>query len=252
MRNQWIVGAAMLALTLPARGQSLADRIAQAPNGTVVIEFAARPGVCGNGDNVTINRSDREWSRGWCEPGPVRVLLAKDRGEITRFKTTVGGSRRRDFGAPVTNLGAVASREAATWLLDLAGRGGRLGDDAIGAAALADGVVLWPTLLTLARNDRLPRSTRRAAIFWVSQEAAEAAVKGLADLVDADDQDRDVRKHAVFALSQLPEDQGVPILIRTARTNKDPEIRKQAMFWLGQVDDPRALAYFEEVLTRGH
>jgi hypothetical protein len=40
----------------------------------------------------------------------------------------------------------------------------------------------------------------------------------------------------------------VPSLIRIARTNRDPEIRKSAIFWLGQSRDPRALTYFEEVL----
>jgi hypothetical protein len=42
----------------------------------------------------------------------------------------------------------------------------------------------------------------------------------------------------------------VPILIRIAKTNKDPEIRRRALFWLGQSDDPRALALFEEILTK--
>jgi hypothetical protein len=40
----------------------------------------------------------------------------------------------------------------------------------------------------------------------------------------------------------------VPRLIDVARTNRNPEVRKQAMFWLGQSQDPRALAFFEEVL----
>ena len=59
----------------------------------------------------------------------------------------------------------------------------------------------------------------------------------------------EVKKKAVFALSQLPKDEGVPLLINVARTNANPEVRKQAMFWLGQSKDPRALAFFEEVLT---
>jgi HEAT repeat protein len=61
--------------------------------------------------------------------------------------------------------------------------------------------------------------------------------------------DRDVREHAVFALSQQPRDVGVPALIEIARTNRDPEVRRKAFFWLGQTRDPRALALFEEVLT---
>jgi HEAT repeat protein len=64
----------------------------------------------------------------------------------------------------------------------------------------------------------------------------------------ADDPDREVRKKAVFALSQLPKDDGVPKLIAVARTHRDPEVRKQAMFWLGQSGDERAVQFFEQVL----
>jgi hypothetical protein len=49
-------------------------------------------------------------------------------------------------------------------------------------------------------------------------------------------------------LSQLPKDEGVPKLIDVARKHRNPEVRRQAMFWLGQSNDPRALAFFEEVL----
>jgi HEAT repeat protein len=80
--------------------------------------------------------------------------------------------------------------------------------------------------------------------------AGEAATKGLSDLVEDRTGDRDVREQAVFALSQRPHDEGVPALIRIARENPDPELRKKAIFWLGQSDDPRALALFEELLTR--
>ena len=51
-------------------------------------------------------------------------------------------------------------------------------------------------------------------------------------------------------LSQLPKDEGVPKLIEVAQTNPTREVRKQAMFWLGQSNDPRALAFFEKILAR--
>jgi HEAT repeat protein len=57
-------------------------------------------------------------------------------------------------------------------------------------------------------------------------------------------------KKAVFALSQLPKEEGVPKLIQVAKTNRNPEVRKQAMFWLGQSGDSRALTFFQEVLAR--
>jgi HEAT repeat protein len=59
-----------------------------------------------------------------------------------------------------------------------------------------------------------------------------------------------VKKRAVFALSQLPKDEGVPLLISVARTNRNPVVRKQAMFWLGQSNDPRALEFFEQILGK--
>ena len=53
-----------------------------------------------------------------------------------------------------------------------------------------------------------------------------------------------------FALSQMPKEDGVPKLIQVAQTNRNPEVRKQAMFWLGQSNDPRALEFFEKVLAK--
>jgi HEAT repeat protein len=59
-----------------------------------------------------------------------------------------------------------------------------------------------------------------------------------------------VKKSAVFALSQLRNHEGVPQLITVARTNKEPEVRQQALFWLGQSGDARGIALFEELLSR--
>ena len=61
-------------------------------------------------------------------------------------------------------------------------------------------------------------------------------------------EDIEIRKQAVFALSQRPTEEGVPALIRIARTNRHAELRKTALFWLGQSEDPRALTLFEEIL----
>jgi HEAT repeat protein len=94
-----------------------------------------------------------------------------------------------------------------------------------------------------------PSRLRRQALFWLSQAASRRAGQGIRDAVDQDP-DLDVKKQAVFALSQLPADEGVPHLIRVARTHAQREVRKRAMFWLGQSDDARALAFFEEVLSR--
>ena len=87
-------------------------------------------------------------------------------------------------------------------------------------------------------------------MFWLGQAAGEAATAGLDSLSQDAEVDRDVQKQVVFALSQRPRDEGIPILIRVARTHRDPEVRRNAVFWLGQSNDPRAIALFEEILTK--
>ena len=98
--------------------------------------------------------------------------------------------------------------------------------------------------------DDLPRGTRTQSVFWLGQAAGDAATANLNAIVLDNSVDREVRESAVFALSQRPRDEGVPALISVARTNKDPEIRKKALFWLGQSGDKRAIDLFEELLTK--
>src|SRR5271168_5420352 len=90
---------------------------------------------------------------------------------------------------------------------------------------------------------------RGQALFWLAQKAGKKASAAITGAID-NDPDTDVKKKAVFALSQMPKDEGVPKLIEVAKTNRNREVRKQAMFWLGQSNDPRALDFFEQVLSR--
>jgi hypothetical protein len=103
-------------------------------------------------------------------------------------------------------------------------------------------------LISAARTDRSAR-VRGRALFWLASKAGRQAVDTIDAAVESDP-DTWVKKQAVFALSRLPKDEGVTRLVEVARTNKNPEVRKQAMFWLGQSNDPRAVSFFEEVLTR--
>jgi HEAT repeat protein len=82
----------------------------------------------------------------------------------------------------------------------------------------------------------------------LGQAAGEAAGLALDSIAGDDRGDREVRKQAIFALSQRSTNEAVPALIRIARTNDDPELRKTALFWLGQSEDPRAVTLFEEIL----
>jgi HEAT repeat protein len=103
-------------------------------------------------------------------------------------------------------------------------------------------------LIGMAKSDK-EIGVREQAIFWVGQKASAKAVAMLKDTVE-NDPEVGVKKKAVFALSQLPKDEAVPELLHVAQTNSDAAVRKDAMFWLGQTHDPRALAYFEQILEK--
>jgi len=105
-----------------------------------------------------------------------------------------------------------------------------------------------PALIRMAKEDASSK-VRGQALFWLGQKASRDASKAITESVDHDP-DTDVKKKAVFALSQLPKDEGVPLLIQVARTNANAAVRKQAIFWLAQSKDPRALKFFEDVLTK--
>ena len=105
-----------------------------------------------------------------------------------------------------------------------------------------------PEMIRMAKEDESAH-VRGQALFWLAQKAGQKALTAITGAIE-NDPDTEVKKKAVFALSQMPKDEGVPKLIEVAKTNRNREVRKQAMFWLGQSNDPRALDFFEQVLTR--
>lgn len=245
-----------------ARAQSLSRRIADAGDGTVVFSFASRPGVCGDGetyvrdgfgDGMRVSEQGNFTGRNhggddWppCIPGPVHVRATVSRGEVIRLRTFAGPLRNRDSGER-RDLGTVGVGEATSFLTGVVEQAnGRSASDAVLPLVLADSIDPWPTLLRFARNDRLSRSVRSSVSFWLARGAS--AVLGVAD--HDDDADDDVRSSAVFALSQQPKDVAIPRLLEVARRNAHPAARAQALFWLGQSGDPRAIDLFEEILRR--
>jgi hypothetical protein len=249
--------ASVAAGTLSA--QSIAERVHAAPDGMVRFTFRARPDVCGSGNSVYIgnngsrNKSgqrstdDVEWDAD-CGHGPVRIVLDVHDHTVTGLRSYVGGRWRAVSG--VTDLGDVPPQTAAAYLIALAKQSSvAVGKKAIFPATLGDSVVIWPQLMQIARDAAIPSETRRDAVFWLGQMAGETVTANLAQLVAEDTVDRAVRESAVFALSQQPHGEGVPALIHVAQTNRDPSVRKKALFWLGQSNDPRALALFESILA---
>jgi len=119
-------------------------------------------------------------------------------------------------------------------------------DKAIFALSISKEPQAVDTMIAVAHHDASAH-VRGQALFWLAQKAGKKAVGAISGAIE-NDPDTEVKKKAVFALQQLPDGEGVPMLIQVARNNRNPAVRKQAMFWLGQSSDPRALAFFEEVL----
>ncbi len=249
----------LIGLAPSLQAQSLSSRVAAVARGSVTFHFAARRGVCGDGDRfMRIAHSyqgnlSSETHTAPCDVGPVQVRLTLRDGDVERVETWAGTLRSRDGRA----LGKVSSAESAQLLLAIAARGSAgASAKAILPAVLADSATVWPTVLVIARDSQTrARATRQDAAFWLSRFAASALAGKTHDLLDDDAADdsgngdkADLKRHAVFVLSQLSNRKGIPALLDIARSNADRTIRGQALFWLGQSGDPRALALFESLL----
>jgi HEAT repeat protein len=235
----------------------LADRVAAEPNGTVIFHFTARPGVCGDGETfIRTGHSSYYGSFSTerrmepCMLGPVQVRLTLEDGAVNRVQYWVGPLRSRE----ARDLGAVPAPEAARYLMTIARRGTpRASAKAIFPAVLADSAVVWPELLAIAKDtDTRSRATRMEAMLFLSRFASGTVAGHPNQPFEDDDEDvsedESLKVHAVFVLSQLRNGEGIPDLLQIARTNPDRRVRSQALFWLGQSGDPRALALFESLL----
>jgi len=169
--------------------------------------------------------------------GALESLVSPNRPEWLRKETAFwlgearGAEGLRVLQKMAQNDPSTRVREQVTFALSVSSEPGALNE-----------------IIRMAHDDQSSQ-VRGQALFWLAQKAGKKAESAIAVAIQ-DDPDTEVKKRAVFALSQMPKDEGIPKLIEVAQTNKNPAVRKQAMFWLGQSEDPRALAFFERVLSQ--
>jgi HEAT repeat protein len=92
---------------------------------------------------------------------------------------------------------------------------------------------------------------RMAALSALLNMNAEQALPILREVLKTRDEcSAELRKRAVFLISQKLDDESVDILLDLAHRNPDPdpEVREQAVFWLSQVRSAEALAALESIL----
>jgi HEAT repeat protein len=219
------------------------------------------PGPAWVGYAVPVNGRDREagcWASdgnsGRTRVGPLKLEGAEtifvlyriaDR-DVQRIRVASPECPLDTNGLTLYWLTSVRPVDSIDWLTTLATDGSRrLANTATMAIALHADPRATEQLIALARNGKTG-DVRGTALFWVAQRAGDKAAGTITQALE--DPETEVRKKAVFALAQLPKDEGVPKLIDVARNHRDAAVRRQAMFWLGQSRDPRALEFFEQVL----
>jgi hypothetical protein len=176
------------------------------------------------------------------------VMFRVEDKQITRIRTYSANCPLDAGGKAVHWFNNVAVNDSISYMKTFMGPNvpRKFNDSAVTVVALTEGQRALDELITLAR-DGATANSKGNALFWLAQRAGAKAIGQITAAIE-NDPDTKVKEKAVFALSQLPKDEGVPLLIQQARTNKNPVVRKQAMFWLGQSKDARALRFFEEIL----
>jgi HEAT repeat protein len=102
-------------------------------------------------------------------------------------------------------------------------------------------------LLGVAKDGTQPIELRKKALFWAGQ--SDASIADLTALY-ASMPSREMREQLIFVYSQRDEAPALDKLIDIARKDPDTELRKKALFWIGQSDDPRAAKALQDVIEQ--
>jgi hypothetical protein len=183
----------------------------------------------------------------------VLAALAINRGDLAR--DALAGIARNDAWVETR-------KKAVFWLAMVRGREGAditssimfndKSADVREHAAFALGQSKSPRvaadLIRLGNTDA-DSEVRSQAWFWLAHTKAPEVEDAISAAI-RNERDDDVREQAVFALSRLPDARAARALIAVAEDRSlSREMRKRALFWLGQSDSDAAQAYLDRVLT---
>jgi len=103
-------------------------------------------------------------------------------------------------------------------------------------------------LMNIAVNDRENIELRKKALFWAGQSGVGIdAIIPLYSKIS----DQEMKEQVIFVLSQRGKTPAaVDKLMDIARNDKNPELRKKAIFWLGQSRDPRVQQFLIDMINR--
>jgi HEAT repeat protein len=103
-------------------------------------------------------------------------------------------------------------------------------------------------LLGVASDASQPIEVRKHAL-WTAGEAGVRA----AEFIPLYDRitERPLKEHLIWVLSEARDRAAIDKLIDIARNDPDSELRKKAIFWLGQTHDPRVQQLLLDIINKG-
>jgi HEAT repeat protein len=123
----------------------------------------------------------------------------------------------------------------------------KLRDQVLFSISQTDNASARQWLMSIARDESVPVEVRKKAIFWAGQSGAP--IKDLAALYDAL-QPGVLKEHMIFVLSQRDERAATDKLLAIVRDNSDSRMRKKALFWLAQKDDPEITKVISNLVSQ--
>jgi len=121
-------------------------------------------------------------------------------------------------------------------------------ETALMALAQTDSPRAAEALLKIARDPDLDDELRTQALFMagVHGQVEAGTLKEIYRTTDS----RDMKVQICHVLTQLDDSEaGFEALMEILETETDPEIRNEAVFWIGQFDDPRAADYLLKIIN---
>jgi HEAT repeat protein len=102
-------------------------------------------------------------------------------------------------------------------------------------------------LLGIVGNKRYSIETRKQALFNAGQNGASAEkLVGLWSSLD----DREMKEQLLFVMHDRRGQAAIDKMIDIAKNEKDVELRKKAIFWLGQSRDPRVQQLLVDIINQ--
>ncbi len=102
-------------------------------------------------------------------------------------------------------------------------------------------------LLDVARNDP-DEEIRKNAVFWLSEVGSDRAVAALDSVLNDPNSDQEVRNQAIFAVAESGSPRAPMILLRFIEDKRNPaELRGQAIYWLANAGGEREGEYLRSI-----